>query len=108
MEKIIKAAVDRGASDLHIKAGDVFRARINGELVALTKQALNHVEELQGKRAAMDAAFAWHHFAHAHNELVSGDRLGGYDARKMASSQRKAGDEEQGEAAPAAVNGAAA
>src|SRR3954465_5466511 len=40
MEKIIKAAVDRGASDLHIKAGDVFRARIDGKLVALTKQAL--------------------------------------------------------------------
>ena len=40
MEKIIKAAVDRGASDLHIKAGDVFRARINGRLVALTKQRL--------------------------------------------------------------------
>jgi twitching motility protein PilT len=40
MEKIIKAAVDRGASDLHIKAGDVFRARIDGRLVALTKQAL--------------------------------------------------------------------
>ena len=40
MEKIIKAAVDRGASDLHIKAGDVFRARIDGTLVPLTKQAL--------------------------------------------------------------------
>jgi twitching motility protein PilT len=40
MEKIIKAAVDRGASDLHIKAGDVFRARIHGELVPLTKQTL--------------------------------------------------------------------
>ncbi|MEP7346708.1 MAG: PilT/PilU family type 4a pilus ATPase [Gemmatimonadaceae bacterium] len=40
MEKIIKAAVDRGASDLHIKAGDVFRARIDGRLVAMTKQAL--------------------------------------------------------------------
>jgi twitching motility protein PilT len=40
MEKIIKAAVDRGASDLHIKAGDVFRARISGSLVPLTKQAL--------------------------------------------------------------------
>lgn len=40
MEKIIKAAVDRGASDLHIKAGDVFRARIDGKLVAMTKQAL--------------------------------------------------------------------
>ena len=40
MEKIIKAAVDRGASDLHIKAGDVFRARIDGRLVPLTKQRL--------------------------------------------------------------------
>ena len=40
MERIIKAAVDRGASDLHIKAGDVFRARIHGRLVPLTKQAL--------------------------------------------------------------------
>src|SRR6266511_87263 len=40
MEKISKAAVDRGASDLHIKAGDVFRARIDGKLVPLTKQRL--------------------------------------------------------------------
>ena len=40
MEKIIKAAVERGASDLHIKAGDVFRARIDGRLVPLTKQRL--------------------------------------------------------------------
>src|SRR3954471_8789291 len=40
MEKIIKAAVERGASDLHIKAGDFFRARIHGELVALTNQKL--------------------------------------------------------------------
>ncbi|MFL5606445.1 MAG: type IV pilus twitching motility protein PilT [Gemmatimonadaceae bacterium] len=40
MERIIKAAVDRGASDLHIKAGDVFRARIHGRLVPLTKQVL--------------------------------------------------------------------
>src|ERR687889_100057 len=41
MERIIKAAVDRGASDLHIKAGAVFRARIHGKLVPLTKQALS-------------------------------------------------------------------
>ena len=40
IEKIIKAAADRGASDLHIKAGDLFRARIDGKLVALTKQRL--------------------------------------------------------------------
>ncbi len=40
MESIIKAAVERGASDIHIKAGDVFRARIDGELKPLTKQRL--------------------------------------------------------------------
>jgi twitching motility protein PilT len=40
MKEIIKAAVDRGASDLHIKAGDAFRARIHGRLVPLTKQTL--------------------------------------------------------------------
>jgi twitching motility protein PilT len=40
MEKLFKAAVDRGASDLHIKAGDFFRARIHGDLVPLTNQKL--------------------------------------------------------------------
>lgn len=40
IERIIKAAVERGASDVHIKAGDVVRARIDGRLVVLTKQAL--------------------------------------------------------------------
>lgn len=41
IERIIKAAVERGASDIHIKADDVVRARIDGRLVALTKQALS-------------------------------------------------------------------
>src|SRR5438034_127186 len=40
MNQIIKAAVDRGASDIHIKSGDAFRARIHGKLVPLTKQSL--------------------------------------------------------------------
>jgi twitching motility protein PilT len=40
IEQIIKAAIDRGASDVHIKAGDVFRARIDGKLVPLTKHRL--------------------------------------------------------------------
>ena len=40
MNQIIKAGVDRGASDLHIKAGDAFRARVHGKLVPLTKQVL--------------------------------------------------------------------
>jgi twitching motility protein PilT len=40
MEKILRAAVERGASDVHIKSGDVFRARIDGRLVPLTRQSL--------------------------------------------------------------------
>ena len=40
MLEIFKAAIQRGASDLHIKAGDFLRARIHGELVPLTKQRL--------------------------------------------------------------------
>src|SRR5256885_3431133 len=39
-ETIFKPAVERGASDLHIKPGDVFRARIDGKLQPLTKQRL--------------------------------------------------------------------
>lgn len=67
--------------------------------LALAKQAVNHVEELQGKRAAMDAAFGWHQFAHVHNELISGDKLGGYDARAMVSSQHQpAGHNNEGSA----------
>ena len=58
--------------------------------LALTKQAINHVEDLQGKRTAMDAAFAWHHFAHAHNDLLSGDTLGGFDAKAMAQANKAA------------------
>ncbi|MFU2489772.1 enoyl-CoA hydratase [Thauera sp. WH-1] len=61
--------------------------------LALTKQAINHVEDLQGKRTAMDAVFAWHHFAHTHNELLSGDKLGGYDAKAMASANKQAAGE---------------
>ena len=57
--------------------------------LALTKQAINNVEDLQGKRTGMDAAFAWHHFAHSHNELVSGDKLGGFDSKKMAQENKK-------------------
>jgi enoyl-CoA hydratase len=57
--------------------------------LALTKQAVNHVEDLQGKRSAMDAVFAWHQFAHSHSELVSGDRTGGYDARAMAERNKQ-------------------
>ena len=38
MQRLVKAAVDRGASVLHIKSGDVFRARIDGKVVKLSSQ----------------------------------------------------------------------
>ena len=56
--------------------------------LALTKQAINHIEDLQGKRTGMEAVFGMHHFAHAHNSLSSDDKLGGFDAKSMADSQR--------------------
>jgi twitching motility protein PilT len=42
MVEIFRAAITRGASDIHIKSGDVIRARIHGNLVPLTEQKLSH------------------------------------------------------------------
>ena len=36
MQELFKAAVERGASDIHIKAGDFICARIHGDLQPLT------------------------------------------------------------------------
>lgn len=60
--------------------------------LALTKQAINHVEDLRGKRTAMDAVFHMHHFAHAQNDLVSGHSLGGLDGKAMAEANKKQAD----------------
>ena len=57
--------------------------------LALTKQAINHVEDLRGKRTAMDAVFHMHHFAHAQNDLVSGNSLAGLDGKSMANANKK-------------------
>ena len=40
--------------------------------MALTKQAFNFVDDLQGKRNAMEGVFAMHHLAHTHNRLEYG------------------------------------
>ncbi|MCG8588634.1 MAG: enoyl-CoA hydratase [Proteobacteria bacterium] len=64
--------------------------------LTLTKQAVNHIEDLQGKRTGMDAVFAWHHFAHSHNDLVSDNPLAGFDAKSMAKSQREQGGSKGG------------
>jgi twitching motility protein PilT len=47
MQELFKAAVERGASDIHIKAGDFMRARIHGVLQPLTQQKLT-VEQVKG------------------------------------------------------------
>jgi twitching motility protein PilT len=38
MIEILKAAIQRGASDIHVKSGDFIRARIRGDLIPITKQ----------------------------------------------------------------------
>ena len=40
MNEIFKKAIDDGASDIHIKAGDFVRARMDGRLVPLTEQKI--------------------------------------------------------------------
>ncbi len=44
MQRLIQAAVDRGASVIHIKAGDVLRARIEGKIVKLSNQVFTEEE----------------------------------------------------------------
>lgn len=55
----------------------------------LTKQAVNHVEELRGKRAAMDAVYHMHHFAHAQNDLVTGNSIAGVSGSSAAAANKK-------------------
>jgi twitching motility protein PilT len=72
MDELFKAAIDRGASDIHIKSGDVIRARIQGELLPLTQQRLSpdqvkgiamklipHEEDRQGFDKMMDYDCSW-------------------------------------------------
>jgi enoyl-CoA hydratase len=54
--------------------------------LALTKKAINQAEDRMGLRDTMDATFALHHLAHAHNDLTSVDHLAGQDAKSMAKS----------------------
>jgi enoyl-CoA hydratase len=54
----------------------------------LAKKAINQAEDRMGLRDVMDATFALHHLAHAHNSLTSEDHLAGLDAKSMARSQR--------------------
>jgi len=55
----------------------------------LTKQAIHQVEALRGKNTAMDAVFHMHHFAHAQNDLVTGNALAGLDGKAMAQANKR-------------------
>lgn len=55
----------------------------------LAKQACNHMDTLAGKNAGIDAAFGYHHFAHAQNQLVKGDYIAGFDGKSMAAANKK-------------------
>ena len=44
MNELFKKAISDGASDIHIKAGDFVRARVDGDLVPLTDQKISHAQ----------------------------------------------------------------
>ena len=44
MNEMFKKAIADGASDIHIKAGDFVRARVDGELIPLTNQKISHTQ----------------------------------------------------------------
>lgn len=44
MNDVFKKAIEDGASDIHIKAGDYVRARVNGDLVPITEQKISHAQ----------------------------------------------------------------
>lgn len=54
----------------------------------ITKQALNYVEDLTGKRSAMDGVFHMHQLAHAHNQMLTGSVAGALDAKAMAKANK--------------------
>jgi len=59
--------------------------------LSLTKTVINKAEELQGLRTTMDIAFGYHHFAHAHSQVLGAGALGGQDARSMARANKQDG-----------------
>jgi enoyl-CoA hydratase len=57
--------------------------------MALAKQAFNAIEDMQGKRAGIDMAFALHHLAHAHNLATSTSPMAGQSIDSMKKAMGK-------------------
>jgi twitching motility protein PilT len=68
MIEILKGAIQRGSSDIHIKAGDFIRARIQGQLIPITKQK---VPPEQTRQLALQLIPEW--------ERANIDKLRDYD-----------------------------
>lgn len=52
--------------------------------LALTKKAVNQVEDIMGLQTGIDSVFGLHRLAHAHNaEVCDGDSLGGQMIKSM-------------------------
>jgi enoyl-CoA hydratase len=58
--------------------------------LALTKRAVNQVEDAMGFQVGLDTVFGLHHFAHAHNAETGADSLAGHDARSMRQARQSA------------------
>ncbi len=57
--------------------------------LALAKTVVNRIEEMQGLRSAMDLAFGYHHFAHAHSQVLGAGALGGHDVKSMVAANKQ-------------------
>lgn len=86
---MINKVVPREELDSAVKAWAEKIATQPRLAMALTKQACNHIEDLQGKRSGMDMVYGYHHFAHANNTIVKGDYIAGFDGKKMAEANKK-------------------
>lgn len=64
--------------------------------VTLTKQAMNFIEDMRGKRVGMDAVFHMHHLSHAHNQLTTGNLVAGMGAKEMAKANKSAAEKDKG------------
>jgi enoyl-CoA hydratase len=85
---MVNLVVPRDALEAEVRAMALRIAERPRLALALTKQAVNHVEDLAGKRSAMDAVFHMHHFAHAQNSLVASGRV---SIKTMAATNADAG-----------------
>ncbi|MBT2386761.1 enoyl-CoA hydratase [Streptomyces sp. ISL-11] len=82
-------------AELALRTGEL-AARVAGMPrmgLALAKRAVNQAEDLQGLHSGLDAAFALHHLAHAHNAETSADPLGGMDVRTMREHGARKGND---------------